>query len=91
VPRELAAMWQAAERLDLRAMRSIGDRLYPIVRGIYGRPPRMGMHTRIKIGLQHLGLIDCAVPRPPLLPVSAAVVSEVRRALDAAGISRERS
>lgn len=70
VPQELNELWEAAARRDLAAMRAVSDRLYPIVRSIYGVPPRMDMHTRIKAGLQHLGIIGCARPRPPLLAIS---------------------
>jgi 4-hydroxy-tetrahydrodipicolinate synthase len=68
VPQELHALWEAQERSDLKAMRSASDRLHPLVRAIYA-PPRMDMHTRIKFALQHLGIIDCARPRPPLMPI----------------------
>ena len=69
-------------------MRAASDALYPIVRSIYGAPPRMDMHTRIKAGLKHLGVIRSAVPRAPLLPVSTEVAATVARAVDAAGLAR---
>jgi 4-hydroxy-tetrahydrodipicolinate synthase len=61
-------------------MRAASDRLYPLVRAIYA-PPRMDMHTRIKLALQHLGIIECARPRPPLLPVKAEVGARVIEAV----------
>jgi 4-hydroxy-tetrahydrodipicolinate synthase len=82
VPQDLNDLWLATVRQDLAAMRAINDRLYPIVRSIYGVQPRMDMHTRIKVGLQHLGIIDCARPRPPLLPVKGAICSRVIEAID---------
>ncbi|MGE0008064.1 MAG: dihydrodipicolinate synthase family protein [Parvibaculaceae bacterium] len=85
-PHLLVELWRAAEAVDLRAMRAVSDRLYPIVRGIYGRAPRMDMHTRIKEGLQHLGIIKCAKPRGPLLPVSDEIRQSVRSAVDGAGL-----
>ena len=81
-PHELHALWDAAARSDLEAMRAASDRLYPLVRAIYA-PPRMDMHTRIKLALQHLGVIECARPRPPLLPVSEESGIRVIEALKA--------
>ena len=76
VPQDLHALWQAARRQDLPAMRAASDRLYPLVRSIYG-PPRMDMHTRIKAGLRDMGIIDCARPRQPLLPLEESVRERV--------------
>ena len=87
-PHFLVDLWRATQNLDLGAMRDASDRLYPIVRAIYGAPPRMDMHTRIKAGLVHLGVIDSAMPRPPLLPISEAVAARVARSVDEAGLAR---
>ena len=86
-PHFLIDLWRAAEARDLAAMRSASDRLYPIVRNIYGAPPIMDCHMRIKVGLKRLGIIDCALPRPPLLPVSREIEAEVVQTVDAAGLS----
>ena len=86
-PHFLIDLWQATQAEDLKAMRAASDRLYPVVRSIYGAPPRMDMHTRIKEGLRHLGVIDSAMPRPPLLPVSADVAAGVVRAVDDADLA----
>ncbi len=86
-PHFLIDLWRAAQAEDLAGMRNASDRLYPIVRNIYGAPPFMDCHTRIKAGLKHLGIIDCALPRPPLLPVSREIDAEVVRTVDAAGLS----
>jgi 4-hydroxy-tetrahydrodipicolinate synthase len=79
-------LWQATVACDLAAMRRVNDRLYPIERAIYGAAPLMDMHTRIKVGLQHLGVIRHALPRPPLMPVSPATADAMRAAVDAAGL-----
>jgi 4-hydroxy-tetrahydrodipicolinate synthase len=81
-PHELHVLWDAAARSDLEAMRAASDRLYPLVRAIYATP-RMDMHTRIKLALQHLGVIECARPRSPLLPVSEVSGARVIEALEA--------
>lgn len=86
-PHLLIDLWRAAEAKDLSAMRVAGDRLYPIVRSIYGAPPKMDMHTRIKAALVHLGVIDCARPRQPLLPVAPEIAAEVAGGVDDAGLA----
>ncbi|BAQ70833.1 dihydrodipicolinate synthase [Rhodovulum sulfidophilum] len=80
-PDLLAELWRASEAQDLARMRAVNDRLYPVVRAIYGPEPVVDMHTRMKDGLKMMGLIKCATPRLPLLPPSGAVVEGVRRAL----------
>ena len=80
-PDILIDLWRATEKSDLDAMRSISDRLYHLVRSIYGTPPRMDMHTRIKEALVAIGVIDCARPRPPLLSVSREVTNHIHAAL----------
>lgn len=77
VPYMLCELWDASQKGDLNAMREVNDRLYPIVRTIYGAPPLIDMHTRLKVGLKHLGVIACAKPRPPLLPVPAETAQRV--------------
>lgn len=85
-PGLLADLWTASEAMDLAAMRAASDRLYPIVRAIYGPTPVIDMHTRMKNGLEMLGIIRNATPRLPLLPQSAEVVEGVRKGLAAAGL-----
>ena len=87
-PHLLVDLWRATEGEDLRTMRAAGDRLHPVVRSIYGAPPKMDMHTRIKVALQHLGVIACARPRPPLLPVADDIAVQVRATVDDAGLSQ---
>ena len=89
VPHLFVELWQASVADDLKAMRAVNERLYPIVRSIYGPAPIVDMHTRMKVGLKALGLIRNANPRPPLLPVQpelcdaiATTVGAARRAGD---------
>lgn len=88
-PHLFVELWQASVADDLKAMRAVNERLYPIVRAIYGPAPVMDMHTRMKVGLKALGVIINADPRPPLMPVLpeicdavSTVVSAARRAGD---------
>ncbi|WP_353474714.1 dihydrodipicolinate synthase family protein [Salipiger sp. H15] len=86
VPGLLADLWRASEEMDLAKMRAANDRLYPVVRAIYGPAPVVDMHTRMKDGLQMMGVIRNAAPRLPLLPQSEAVREGVRMALIAAEV-----
>lgn len=92
-PHLFIELWQASLACDLKAMRAVNDRLYPIVQAIYGPAPIIDMHTRMKVGLKALGLIRNADPRPPLLPVVpelsdsiAATVGAARHARDICGV-----
>ncbi|CAN7453745.1 dihydrodipicolinate synthase family protein [Pararhizobium sp. LjRoot238] len=86
VPHLLCDLWAATKAVDLKAMRSVNDRLYPMVRTIYGAPPLIDMHTRMKIGLEHLGIISSARPRPPLLPIPVETAKRITEAVDLAGL-----
>lgn len=87
VPHWLTQLWAAAEKGDLASMRAVNDRLYPLVRSIYGAP-RGDAHTRIKVALEHMNILRHAAPRGPLLPLSAEATDAVRRAVDASGLAR---
>lgn len=91
IPHLLCELWTATQAVDLGAMRAVNDKLYPIVRTIYGAPPLIDMHTRLKAGLAHMGVIDCATPRPPLLPVPQATAQRVASIVDQAGLSARSS
>jgi 4-hydroxy-tetrahydrodipicolinate synthase len=88
-PHLFVELWQASVADDLKAMRAVNERLYPIVKAIYGPAPIVDVHTRMNVGLKELGLIRNADPRPPLLPVLpelydaiATTVGAARRAGD---------
>lgn len=83
-PHLFIALWQASLADDLKAMRAVNERLYPIVQAIYGPAPIMDMHTRMKVGLKALGLIRNADPRPPLLPVAPALCDVIATTVGAA-------
>jgi 4-hydroxy-tetrahydrodipicolinate synthase len=83
-PRLFAELWQAAVADDLKAMRAVNNRLYPIVRAIYGPAPIIDMHTRMKVGLKTLGIIAHAHPRPPLMPIAEQGCADISAAVNAA-------
>jgi 4-hydroxy-tetrahydrodipicolinate synthase len=86
IPHLLCDLWAATLAGDLKAMRAVNDRLYPIVRMIYGSAPLIDMHTRLKVGLAHMGIIAGARPRPPLLPVPEATARRVIEIVDQADL-----
>jgi 4-hydroxy-tetrahydrodipicolinate synthase len=83
-PHLFIELWRASVAGDLMAMRAANERLYPIVQAIYGPAPIMDMHTRMKVGLEALGLIRNAEPRPPLLPVLPALCDAITTTVGAA-------
>lgn len=83
-PHLFAELWAATVAADLRAMRAVNDRLYPIVRAIYGPSPLIDMHTRIKTGLKSLGVIRNDAPRSPMMPTLPGIAADIARAMDAA-------
>lgn len=88
VPGLLADLWKASQDKDLNRMREVNDRLYPVVRAIYGPAPVVDMHTRMKDGLRLMGIIKHSEPRLPLLPQPPEIVEGVRKALSSAGMLR---
>lgn len=76
-PNQLALLWKAACAQDLGAMRDVSSALYPLVRAIYGAKARMHMHTRIKAGLEAMGVIDNHHPRGPLIALERAEYDEI--------------
>lgn len=85
-PHWLIEGWKAIGAGDLKGVRRANDKMHPIMRNIYGAP-RFDMHTRIKVALQHLGVIRHAGPRGPLLPVTGVAAELVRRTIDESGLT----
>lgn len=83
-PHLFVELWQASIADDLKAMRAVNERLYPIIRAIYGPAPIADMHTRMKVGLKELGVIHNADPRPPLLPVQPELCDVIATTIGAA-------
>jgi 4-hydroxy-tetrahydrodipicolinate synthase len=82
-----AELFELCQKGDLDGARRVNDRLDPLVRVFYA-PPFVDMHNRMKEALVLLGRIPAAHVRPPLTPVSTSEREAIRRALDAAGLSR---
>lgn len=85
-PQWFCDLYAAAQAADLARAQKLNDAIYPIVRVIYGAPPLLNMHTRIKVALRHLGVIATDVPRPPLLPIPPEEQKRICRVVDDAGL-----
>ncbi|MCX8281119.1 dihydrodipicolinate synthase family protein [Phyllobacterium sp. 0TCS1.6C] len=83
-PHLFAELWQASAAGDLASMRAVNERLYPIVRAIYGPSPLIDMHTRMKAGLKALGVIQNAAPRPPMMPTEVDIAANIATVVEAA-------
>jgi 4-hydroxy-tetrahydrodipicolinate synthase len=67
--------------------RAIWERILPLEEAVYAAPVR-DYRARTKVALQHLGVIEGTVMRPPLAEVPREAAEAVRSALDRAGIAR---
>ena len=88
IPDLQAALWQAVKSNDLARARQLNDRIYPVAQAFYA-DPFVDMHNRMKEALVILGRIPCAAVRPPLVKVSGAEVSRIRKALADAKVAPE--
>ena len=79
------ALFNAIVTNDLHRARQVNDQIYPLAQAFY-RAPFLDMHNRMKACLELLGRIDCAVVRPPLIPLSSAEIEELKTALVASGL-----
>jgi len=80
------ALFQAVQRNDLQAARSINDRIYPTVRAFYS-DPLLDMHNRMKEALVLLGRLDAAHVRPPLTKLEQSEIERIGSLLSEAGIT----
>lgn len=87
VPDLVGALWQAVRAGDLARARALHDRMLPLVRAIYRKPPIARRHTRLKEALVMLGRLDRAVMKPPRLPLPPDERDAVKRALMEASLS----
>jgi 4-hydroxy-tetrahydrodipicolinate synthase len=84
------ALFRAVKAGDLKLAQAINDRIYPLAQAFY-TPPFLDMHNRMKECLVLLGRINEAHVRPPLMKISQVEIEGLRRALEQAGITRERT
>ncbi|GAA4324433.1 dihydrodipicolinate synthase family protein [Pigmentiphaga soli] len=81
------ALWRAVRAGDLALARRLNDRIAPLAAAFYA-DPFIDMHNRMKQALYALGRIPCPAVRPPLVTPRPADIEAVRRALEAAGVTR---
>lgn len=71
------ALFEAVQANDLESARRWNDRIYPMVRAFY-RAPLLDMHNRMKEALVHLGKLEAAHVRPPLVKLPEQEIGEIR-------------
>jgi len=74
------ALFRAVQANDLTTAKSVNDRIYPMVRAFY-QAPVLDMHNRMKEALVHLGKLDEAHVRPPLVKLPASEIQQIREFL----------
>lgn len=78
-------LFQAVQRDDLAAARTLNDRIEPLMRVFYA-DPFVDMHNRMKEALVLLGRLPRACVRPPLVKLSQAEIARIRQGLINAGL-----
>ena len=89
VAAQQVALFNAIKSGDLTLARSINDQLYPMQQAFYAEP-FLDMHNRMKECLVMQGLLDRAVVRPPLMKLRDTELVSLRRALESAGLLKDR-
>ena len=89
VAAQQVALFNAIKSGDLTLARSINDQLYPMQQAFYAEP-FLDMHNRMKECLVMQGLLDRAVVRPPLMKLRDTELASLRRALESAGLLKDR-
>lgn len=83
--REQVRMLDAIQRGHIDQARELGSRLQPLADAIFA-PPVTDYRARTKEALKMLGILENAMVRPPLLPISMAECETIRQALQTAGL-----
>ncbi len=86
VPETVVALWNAVRRGDMAQALREHERLYPLVRAIYGTAPAARATARLKTCLHLLGRIPTPVMRAPMTASSPDERALLRRALCDAGL-----
>lgn len=82
------ALWEAVQANDLTRAQAVNDRMYPFAQAFYA-PPFLDMHNRMKEVLVHVGRMESAVVRPPLVKLPQAEIAALRRMADDAGLTAD--
>ena len=90
VPELMAELVAAALRDDLPRARRLYERVYILKQAVYRMgEPSQDAHQRMKMAMYLRGKISSPRVRPPLAPLSDAVVAEIRRELEKVGMLRQ--
>ena len=83
-----AELFKCIENNDLFGARAVYEKMYPLVRVFYANPT-IDMHNRMKVALKLLGLWKYAVPRDPMIRISAEEEMRIKEALIKSGMLSE--
>ena len=78
-------MLEAVRRCDFAQAQALSRRLQPLADRVFG-PPVTDYRARTKEALVMLGVLENATVRAPLLPITAAERTDLRIALQRAGL-----
>ena len=88
VPELICELVSAALSDDLAKARALTDKVYVLKQAIYRMgEPSADAHQRMKAAMYLLGRISSPIARPPLPPLSQAVIDELEQQLNAVGFS----
>lgn len=82
------ALFNAVTSGDMTKAREINDRIFPTVRAFYDSP-LFDQHNRMKEALVHLGRLERAVVRPPLVKLTQPEIDKIGHFLGLAGLRPE--
>lgn len=89
VPDLIVELVEAMRVQDLKRAVEVYDRIYELKHAVYKMgEPSSTAHARMKEAMFQRGLIDNAIARPPVMPLSDADKEEIRRGLLSVGLIR---
>src|SRR5262245_7524062 len=89
IPERIVALDEAVKRHDLKAARTLHDRIYPLAKAVYGTPPGSLATARLKACLKLLGRLERATCRAPVGDLPAEEYDRLGRALAEPGLCVE--
>jgi 4-hydroxy-tetrahydrodipicolinate synthase len=85
VPELIVALHEAAMAKRWDEARALHERIYPLSVAIYRRQPGNRATARLKACLKLLGRLESDLVRPPIQPLPAEEIAELKTALGHAG------
>jgi 4-hydroxy-tetrahydrodipicolinate synthase len=86
IPELLVELLEAAKAHDYDRAKAVHDRILPITQAVYHRASHIESTPAMKLGLIDRGILKNAVVRSPLMDLEHSARSQVRAAMESAGI-----